>query len=83
MEEIKKTVNLLIEEVVEGLSVNLDREDALIKEEIGVSSLQYIVLALRLEEEYGQSVITVDNIGEIKTLSDLYSKVAQIMNTST
>jgi len=81
MDEIKTTVNGLIEEVTEGGS-NGDslKETDHLKDGLGITSLQYIVLALKLEESFGAPIITVDNIAGIESVKDVYDVVHQTIN---
>ncbi len=81
MEEIKATVNSLIEEVTEGAVDGSSMEECdHLKDKLGITSLQYIVLALKLEERFGTAIITVDNITEIESVKDVYDRVHQTLN---
>ena len=81
MSTINATVNKIIAEVSNG---QLDHEaikaQDQLKEELALSSLQYIVMALKLEEEYGAPIITAENIGEMNQVSDIYERIETVVN---
>jgi len=55
-------------------------EDKKLRDDLGLTSLQYIILALKLEEIFGMAIITAANIAEINTVGDLYCAVLKKIN---
>jgi acyl carrier protein len=46
-------------------------------EEMGVDSLQFILILLEIQKALGRDILTVDNVGSIKTVGDIISLVRQ------
>jgi len=55
-------------------------EDKKLRDDLGLTSLQYIILALKLEEIFGMAIITAANIAEINTVGDLYCAALKKIN---
>lgn len=74
MEDIKNKVNQIIEEVTnKAVLASSISGDNKLKDELGISSLQYIVMALKLEENFGTTILSADNISTVITANDLYT----------
>ena len=79
MDNVKSIIHQLIEEVTNGaVSKDSIYETDHLRGKLGITSLQFVLLALKLEESFHAPVITSENITDIVYVGDLYSLVHQI-----
>lgn len=64
--------NFLIEEF--EISEDLIKPEALLKEDLGLESLDFVDIAVIIEKEFGLKVKGVDMVG-VHTLQDLYDYI--------
>jgi acyl carrier protein len=81
LERITIQVNEAICEISGGqVSAESITGEKNLRDDLGLTSLQYIILALKLEEIFGRAIITNSNIAAITTASDLYNAVQKKIN---
>ena len=69
--EVIRIINQFLIEEIE-VDENLIQEDALLKEDLGIDSLDFIDVVVIIEREFGFK-IKAEEMGNIKTLSDFYN----------
>jgi len=72
IEIVKIINNFLIEEI--EVDENLIQENALLKEDLGIDSLDFVDVVVIVEREFGFK-IKAEEMGNIKTLSDFYTYI--------
>lgn len=72
-EIVKKTNDFLIEDLeIDG---NLLKEEALLKEDIGIDSLDFVDIVVIVERTFGIK-IKAEEMGDVKTLGQFYDYIA-------
>ena len=69
IEIVKIINNFLIEEI--EVEENLIKEDARLKEDLGIDSLDFVDVVVIVEREFGFK-IKAEEMSNVKTLSDFY-----------
>ncbi|HHG86448.1 MAG TPA: acyl carrier protein [Bacteroidetes bacterium] len=76
MESIEKKIFQILEDATKGaFSALAMTGDEQIRNDLGISSLQFILLAFKLEEQFGVQVVDADNISDIVTVKNLCDAV--------
>lgn len=72
-DEIKKSVNRFL---IEELEIEPDRlfDDARLKEDVGIDSLDFVDIVVLVEEEFGFK-IKAEEMSEVRTLSQFYDYI--------
>jgi Acyl carrier protein len=72
-EEIKEIVNGFL---VEDLEIDAEKlkEDALLKEDVGIDSLDFVDIVVLVEEKFGFK-IKAEEMTEVKTLASFYDYI--------
>ena len=77
-EDIIKTINnFLIEEL--EIDENLIQEDALLKEKLGIDSLDFVDIVVIVDREFGIRIKN-EEMKEIKTLGQFYNFIDNKLN---
>ncbi|MDR1182814.1 MAG: acyl carrier protein [Bacteroidales bacterium] len=76
-EVIQKVNTFLIEEI--EIEENLLKEDALLKEELGIDSLDFVDIVVIVERYFGFK-IKPEEMSNVRTLSQFYDYVYQQVN---
>jgi len=71
--EVISTINHFLMEEIE-VDENLIKEDALLKEDLGIDSLDFVDVVVIIEREFGFK-IKAEEMANIKTLSDFYNYI--------
>jgi acyl carrier protein len=77
-EEVINKINYFLIEEIE-VEKNAIRPDALLKEDLGIDSLDFVDVAVIVEKTFGFKMKGEDLI-EVKTLQDFYSFVSSKLN---
>ncbi|MGM9749079.1 MAG: acyl carrier protein [Candidatus Cryptobacteroides sp.] len=77
-EEIRKTVNNFIVEELE-VDPELLRDDALLKDDIGIDSLDFVDIVVLVEENFGFK-IKAEEMTKVKTLAQFYDYIEANVN---
>jgi acyl carrier protein len=74
--EQEKIIQILNSFLIEEFEINADliKPEALLKEDLGLESLDFVDIAVIIEKEFGLKVKGVDMIG-VHTLQDLYDYI--------
>lgn len=77
-EEIIKTTNeFLIDEI--EISPDVIKDDALLKEDLGIDSLDFVDIVVIVEKHFGFK-IKPEEMADVKTLSDFYDYIEKKVN---
>lgn len=76
-EVVKITNNFLIEEI--EVEENVLTEDAKLKEDLGIDSLDFVDVVVIVEREFGFK-IKPEEMAEVKTLGDFYNYIMTKVN---
>ncbi|MBQ0123015.1 MAG: acyl carrier protein [Bacteroidales bacterium] len=79
-EEVKNTVNGFLVEDLE-IEENKLREDALLKEDVGIDSLDFVDIVVLVEEKFGIK-IKAEEMAGVKTLGAFYDYVESRLEVS-
>jgi acyl carrier protein len=71
--EVVRIINQFLTEEIE-VDENLIREDALLKADLGIDSLDFVDVVVIIEREFGFK-IKAEEMANVKTLSDFYNYV--------
>jgi len=71
--EVVRIINQFLTEEIE-VDENLIREDALLKEDLGIDSLDFVDVVVIVEREFGFK-IKAEEMANVKTLADFYNYV--------
>ena len=71
--EVVRIINQFLTEEIE-VDENLIREDALLKADLGIDSLDFVDVVVIVEREFGFK-IKAEEMANVKTLSDFYNYV--------
>ena len=71
--EVVRIINQFLTEEIE-VEENLIREDALLKENLGIDSLDFVDVVVIVEREFGFK-IKAEEMANVKTLADFYNYV--------
>ena len=77
-EEVKKIVNNFIVEELE-VDPELLRDDALLKDDIGIDSLDFVDIVVLVEENFGFK-IKAEEMTKVKTLAQFYDYIEANVN---
>lgn len=77
-EEIIKKVNHFLVEEIE-IEENLLKEDALLKEGLGIDSLDFVDIVVIVEKNFGFK-IKPEEMKDVKTLGQFYDYIAEKVN---
>ncbi|MBQ3851488.1 MAG: acyl carrier protein [Bacteroidales bacterium] len=77
-EEIIKTVNNFLVEEIE-IEENLLKEEALLKEDLGIDSLDFVDIVVIVEKKFGFK-IKPEEMKDVKTLGQFYDYIASKVN---
>ena len=77
-EEIIKTVNNFLVEEIE-IEENLLKEEALLKEDLGIDSLDFVDIVVIVEKKFGFK-IKPEEMKDVKTLGLFYDYIASKVN---
>lgn len=73
---MEKQVNSLLAEATQhAWAAEALKPEMKLAQEIGLTSLQFILLALKLEEQFGVPVVKAENIASITTVGELHQAV--------
>ena len=76
-EVVKITNNFLIEEI--EVEENVLKEEAKLKEDLGIDSLDFVDVVVIVEREFGFK-IKPEEMAEVKTLGDFYDYIMTKVN---
>ena len=76
--EIIKTVNNFLVEEIE-IEENLLKEEALLKEDLGIDSLDFVDIVVIVEKKFGFK-IKPEEMKDVKTLGQFYDYIASKVN---
>lgn len=79
-EEIAKIINAFLVEEFE-INESKIKPEALLKDDLGLESLDFVDIAVIIEKEFGLKVKGEDMVN-IRTLDDLYSYIYNYTNTN-
>ena len=77
-EEIIKTINNFLVEEIE-IEENLLKEEALLKEDLGIDSLDFVDIVVIVEKKFGFK-IKPEEMKDVKTLGQFYDYIASKVN---
>lgn len=77
-EEVIKTVNEFLVEEIE-IEENLLKEDALLKEGLGIDSLDFVDIVVIVEKKFGFK-IKPEEMKEVRTLGQFYDYIVSKVN---
>ncbi len=77
-EEVIKTVNEFLVEEIE-IEENLLKEDALLKEGLGIDSLDFVDIVVIVEKKFGFK-IKPEEMKEVRTLGQFYDYILSKVN---
>lgn len=77
MEEIKKVINTIMEDEFE-IDPELIKPEALLGEDLGLDSLDAVDLIVAIDKELGVR-IEEEEARNIRTLEDIYDKIAELL----
>ena len=77
-EEIIKTINTFLIEELE-IDENLIQEDALLKEKLGIDSLDFVDIVVIVDREFGIRIKN-EEMKDIKTLGQFYDFIDNRLN---
>ncbi|MBQ9435711.1 MAG: acyl carrier protein [Bacteroidales bacterium] len=77
-EDIIKTINTFLIEELE-IDENLIQEDALLKEKLGIDSLDFVDIVVIVDREFGIRIKN-EEMKEIKTLGQFYNFIDNKLN---
>ncbi len=77
-EEIIKTVNNFLVEEIE-IEESLLKEEALLKEDLGIDSLDFVDIVVIVEKKFGFK-IKPEEMKDVKTLGQFYDYIASKVN---
>lgn len=78
-EDIKNAVNRFLEEELEVEPDRLTDEDALLKDDVGIDSLDFVDIVVIVEETFGFK-IKAEDMAEVKTLAQFYDYIDRKVN---
>ena len=76
--EVIKTVNQFLVEEIE-IEENLMKEEALLKEDLGIDSLDFVDIVVIVEKKFGFK-IKPEEMKDVKTLGQFYDYIASKVN---
>ena len=76
--EVIKTVNQFLVEEIE-IEENLLKEEALLKEDLGIDSLDFVDIVVIVEKKFGFK-IKPEEMKDVKTLGQFYDYIASKVN---
>jgi acyl carrier protein len=77
-EEVVKTVNTFLVEEIE-IEENLLKDDAMLKEDLGIDSLDFVDIVVIVERHFGFK-IKPEEMADVRTLSQFYDYVESKVN---
>lgn len=77
-EEVIKTINEFLVEEIE-IEENLLKEDALLKEGLGIDSLDFVDIVVIVEKKFGFK-IKPEEMKEVRTLGQFYDYIVSKVN---
>lgn len=78
-EDIKNAVNKFLVEELEVEPDRLTDEDALLKDDLGIDSLDFVDIVVIVEETFGFK-IKAEDMAEVKTLAQFYDYIDRKVN---
>lgn len=78
-EEIKEAVNKFLVEELEVEPERLVNEDAQLKDDVGIDSLDFVDIVVIVEETFGFK-IKAEEMTEVKTLAQFYDYIERKVN---
>ena len=77
-EEVIKTVNTFLVEEIE-IEENVLKEDALLKDDLGIDSLDFVDIVVIVERHFGFKIKT-EEMSNVRTLSQFYDYIESKVN---
>ena len=76
--EIEEKLKVLLAEIDEELAVDQISEDSLLKEDVGLSSVAMLYMAVSIENEFGID-LSEAKISDLKTVGDVVRLIEQYL----